>query len=85
MADAVDAKGEARARWHFGYIAEDVRAALEAEGLDAGDYGFFCADAITRTETFMSGETELAREVETGEVRLGLRYSELEAFLRSAG
>ena len=85
MADAVDAKGEARARWHFGYIAEDVRAALEAEGLDAGDYGFFCADAITKTEAYREGETELAREVETGEVRLGLRYSELEAFLRSAG
>lgn len=38
--DAVEAKGES-ARWHFGIIAQELQAAFEAEGLDAGDYGLF--------------------------------------------
>jgi hypothetical protein len=40
---AVAEKGD-DARIHFGVIAQDVRAAFEAEGLDAGQYGCFCAD-----------------------------------------
>lgn len=158
--DAIEKKGEAAARWHFGYVAEDVRDALEAEGLDPWAYGFICADPIMRTETYTEKATrpkvrkvqavekaveirdgrpvlierqverdepvgtmvpvvgedgrpvmtagkdadgnetltpmlhfvpeleeydaERSREVETGETRLGLRYSELEAFLRCA-
>ena len=159
--DAVDAKGEA-ARLHAGYIAEDVQAALEAEGLDPWLYGFLCADEITTVEEYtvtveqpkmrkvetteravelIDGQPVLVtrtverdepvgqmrpvvdrdgqpvlvpggepdaegnvplipmlhfvpeveqveetrtREVKTGETRLGLRYSELEAFLRCA-
>ena len=38
--DAVEAKG-AEARWHIGIIAQDLKAAFEAEGLDAHDYGMF--------------------------------------------
>lgn len=162
FADAVEAKGEAAARWHFGYIAEDCAAAMEAEGLDPWAYGFMCADPIIEREIYTetatrpkmeerevteqrvevvdgqpvlksvtvtdrlavgamvavkneSGETvmvdtgekdgegnailapmqhfvpemeeyqeERAREVDTGQVRYGLRYAELEAFLRCA-
>ena len=161
LAEAVEAKGEARARWHFGYIAEDVRDALAAEGLDPWAYAFLCSDPIVKNETYSvimyrakvrkvttkesaveiidgkpvmvskdverdepvgevmpvldeagrailhqvgttaEGEpvvepqtyfvpeteeyqVERTREVATDEVRLGLRYSELEAFLRSA-
>ena len=40
---AVADKGD-DARIHFGVIAQDVQAAFEAEGLDAGQYGCFCAD-----------------------------------------
>lgn len=69
--DAYDAKGDA-ARLHAGYIAEDVRDALAAEGLDPWTYGFMCADPITVRDT---GQPVM---------RLGLRYSELEAFLRCA-
>lgn len=50
--DAVDAKGDA-ARLHAGYIAEDVRDALEAEGLDPWAYGFMCADPQTTTESYV--------------------------------
>jgi len=159
LKDSVDKKGDA-ARWHFGFVAEDVRDALAAEGLDPWAYGFLCADPVTVTETYTveverpmtrkvateenvvevrdgkpvrmrrqverdepvgsmqpvidedgspvmiearddKGEIVLApllhfvpemeaveetrtREVETGKTRFGLRYSELEAFLRCA-
>lgn len=162
LKDSVDEKGEARARWHFGYVAEDVRDALAAEKLDPWAYAFLCSDPLIKRETYFetatrakmrkvtttesaveiidgkpvmvakqverdepvgvmvavvdeagqpvmqqtgtdaeTGEPIIAplmhlvpemeeyqvkrtREVDTGEVRLGLRYSELEAFLRSA-
>ena len=49
--DAVDEKGEA-ARLHAGYVAEDVRDALAAEGLNPWAYGFMCADPVTVQETY---------------------------------
>ena len=38
--DAVEKKGD-DARIHFGIIAQDLREAFAAEGLDAGDYAMF--------------------------------------------
>jgi len=68
---AVEAKGD-EARIHFGIIAQDLQDAFTAEGLDAGDYAMF----INSTET----------DEETGEERsrMGVRYSELLAFIISA-
>lgn len=43
--DAVQKKGSG-ARVHFGVIAQEVKAAFESEGLDANDYGLFCADKL---------------------------------------
>jgi hypothetical protein len=160
--DAVAAKGEDEARWHFGFIAEDVRDALAAEGLDPFAYGMLGADPLLKPETYTETATrpktrtvtseqlavemrdgravqvrktvesiepvgawvdvfdedgeplfteapaddseqpprrvplrhfveeleeyqvERTRQVETGEVRYGLRYDELFAFLRAA-
>ena len=42
--DAVAAKGD-NARIHVGVIAQDVRGAFIAEGLDPTQYGLFCYDA----------------------------------------
>jgi hypothetical protein len=42
---AVADKGEA-ARIHVGVIAQDVKSAFEAEGLNAGNYGVFCSDTL---------------------------------------
>lgn len=39
--DAVEAKGD-QARIHVGVIAQDVKAAFKAEGLDANKYAMFC-------------------------------------------
>ncbi len=43
--DAVAEKGT-NARVHFGVIAQDVKAAFEAQGLDANKYGVFCSDTL---------------------------------------
>jgi hypothetical protein len=55
--DAVAEKGDA-ARIHFGIIAQDLQAAFEAEGLDAGRYGMFISS------TWWEAEVEKTREVE---------------------
>jgi len=68
--DAVAEKGD-DARIHFGIIAQDLQAAFVAEGLDAGDYGVF----ISNTWTDQDGEEQ---------TRMGVRYSELLAFIISA-
>jgi hypothetical protein len=69
--DRVAEKGD-DARIHFGIIAQDLQAAFEAEGLDAGDYAMFMSDTWTDEET---------NEEKT---RMGVRYSELLAFIISA-
>lgn len=61
----------AEARTHFGVIAQDVKAAFEAEGLNASDYGLF----IESTWTDDDGVEH---------TRLGVRYTELFAFIISA-
>lgn len=67
---AVAEKGS-EARTHFGVIAQDVKAAFEAEGLNASDYGVF----IESTWTDDDGVEH---------TRLGVRYTELFAFIISA-
>jgi hypothetical protein len=43
--DSVETKTDG-ARWHFGIVAQDVKAAFEAEDLNAEDYGVFCSDTL---------------------------------------
>ena len=69
--DAVVEKGD-EARTHFGIIAQDLQAAFAAEGLDAGDYAMFISSTWTDEET---GEER---------TRMGVRYSELLAFIIAA-
>jgi len=68
--DAVASKGE-DARIHFGVIAQDVQEAFAAEGLDASKYGLFCSD------TWIASDG-------SSQTRLGVRYSELLAFVIAA-
>ncbi len=69
--DAVVEKGD-EARTHFGIIAQDLQAAFAAEGLDAGNYAMFISSTWTDEET---GEER---------TRMGVRYSELLAFIIAA-
>jgi hypothetical protein len=55
MLDAIAAKGEDQARIHAGVIAQEVKAAFEAEGLDPWRYGVLCADPWM--ETYEAVET----------------------------
>jgi len=68
---AVEEKGD-EARIHFGIIAQDLADAFTAEGLDAERYGMFIHTAWTDEKT---GEERN---------RMGVRYSELLAFIISA-
>lgn len=43
--DSVEKKG-INARVHFGVIAQDVKAAFEAQGLNPENYGVFCSDTL---------------------------------------
>ena len=48
--DSVEAKGDA-ARTHAGVVAQQIEAAMTAEGLSAGDYAFFVETTWWETET----------------------------------
>ena len=69
--DAVAEKGD-EARTHFGIIAQDLQAAFAAEGLDASDYAMFISTTWTDEET------------DEERTRMGVRYSELLAFIIAA-
>jgi len=69
--DSVEEKGD-EARIHFGIVAQDLQDAFTAEGLDAGRYAMFISTTWTDEET---GEER---------TRMGVRYSELLAFIIAA-
>lgn len=71
--DAVKQKGD-NARYHFGIIAQEVKAAFHVEGLDADKYGMFCYD---------EWEADPETGLEAGN-RYGVRYEELLAFIIGA-
>jgi hypothetical protein len=90
--DAVERKGGG-ARWHFGLIAQRVKEAFEAEGLDAFEYGLLCYDewdetpAVEEERDEEGNITVYAEPYRAGGNRYGIRYEEalaLEcAYLRS--
>ena len=93
---AVEKKGD-DARIHIGIIAQDLQSAFEAEGLDAGRYGMFISstwwetketytddDGVEQTRTNTYDTEEEAPEGANEITRMGIRYSELLAFIISA-
>jgi len=96
--DAVAQKGDG-ARIHVGVIAQDVKAAFEAEGLDPFAYSVLCWDKweaqepVTRSwSDEYDDEGKLVREAGTEVIepareagdRYGIRYDELFAFILAA-
>ena len=67
---AVAEKGS-NARIHFGIVAQDLKDAFTAEGLDASDYSMWCSDTWTDDDG-------------NEQTRLGVRYNELLAFIIAA-
>jgi len=93
--DAVEEKG-AEARWHVGIIAQDLKAAFEAEGLDAHDYGMFMWNEWWEADVWIEeadhpdgGYTELrtwdvqadAPDNAVRKDQYAIRYGELLAFI----
>lgn len=70
--EAVETKGSG-ARYHFGVIAQQVKAAFEAEGIDPFEYGVLCYDEWEAEEA-EAGEATTA-PVKAGN-RYGVRYEE---------
>jgi len=67
--DKVTEKAD-KARTHSGIVAQEVKAAFEAEGLDATKYALFCSDTWTNDD----GKEQ---------TRMGVRYPELLSFIAS--
>jgi hypothetical protein len=82
--DSVAKKGSDGARIHVGVIAQEVKAAFEAEGLDAHRYGMFCYDEWeAQSESVSSNGAVLQKTIPAG-ARYGVRYEELLAFVIAA-
>jgi hypothetical protein len=81
--DAVAAKGES-ARTHLGVIAQDVKAAFEAEGLVAEDYAILCYDEWGEQPETVDEDGNVTQEYRPAGNRYGVRYEELLAFIIAA-
>tara|TARA_R110000787_G_scaffold90682_1_gene191326 strand:- start:299 stop:1495 length:1197 start_codon:yes stop_codon:yes gene_type:complete len=82
--DAVELKGES-ARIHCGIMAQDTLAAFESEGLDGSRYALFCSDTFYTLDgkvcNLLDGDEPPEGAVR--KTRLGIRYSQLLAFIVS--
>ena len=64
--DAIEKKGASAARLHCGAVAQRIKAAFEAHGLDAHRYGLICLETWTAEES----------PSKTAGSQYGLRYNE---------
>ena len=81
--DAVAEKGD-KARIHVGVIAQDVKAAFEAEGLVAEDYAVLCYDEWEEQQEVKDEEGTIIEPYRPSGNRYGIRYDELLCFIISA-
>ena len=77
--DSVAKKGDA-ARIHIGVMAQEVKAAFEAEGLDAFAYGIVCYDEWDEQHSTDRNNEEVFTAAGN---RYGVRYEELYGFIIS--
>lgn len=81
--DAVASKGSA-ARIHFGVMAQDVKTAFEAEGLDPSAYALLCYDEWAESPEIRDADGNITQAFRDAGNRYGVRYDELLAFIISA-
>jgi hypothetical protein len=81
---AAVAEKVAGARIHVGVIAQEVKTAFEAEGLNPDRYGLFCFDEWDATPATMSATGTVLIPASPAGSRYGIRYEELLAFVISA-
>lgn len=73
--DSVEQKGDG-ARWHFGVIAQRVKAAFEVEGLDAFSFGLLCHDVWEELPEITDEDGEVIQHYRPSGERYGIRYEE---------
>ena len=80
LKDSVAKKG-AEARRHIGVIAQDIKAAFEAHGVDPFEYGILCYDDIPATEavydTLEDGTQVILQEARDAYSGYTVRYEEV--------
>jgi len=81
--DSVAEKGD-KARIHFGVIAQDVKAAFEAEGLDAMKYAILCYDKWDAEPEVKDEKGDIITLAREAGDRYGVRYEQLLAFMIAA-
>jgi len=79
---AVAAKGD-KARIHCGVIAQEVKAAFEAQGLKAEDYALFCYDEWDAVAEEKDEDGYITQRALPAGSRYSIRYTELLAFIIS--
>ena len=77
---AVELKGE-KARIHVGVMAQEVKAAFEAEGLDGFNYAILCYDEWEDQDDIVNGDGQIIGVGAKAGNRYGIRYEELLAFI----
>lgn len=82
--DAIEAKGEDKARIHFGASAQTVKSIFEEHGLNAYDYAILCYDEWEEQKEIRDEEGNIIQEYRESGNRYGLRYEELLCFVMSA-
>lgn len=80
---AVREKGEDMARWHFGVIAQQVRDAFAAHGLDGTRYGLLCYDEWQETPEVLDEDGNVAVPAQQAGNRWGIRADQC-LFLEAA-
>ena len=73
--DAVLKKGSG-ARWHIGVVAQRVKEAFEAEGVDPFAYGILCYDEWDEEEEKYEDGVGIVQQFQAAGNRYGIRYEE---------
>ena len=81
--DAVRLKGTDTARWHFGVIAQQVRDAFSARGLDGTRYGLLCYDEWEASDAVFDEDGIVLQEAVEAGNRWGIRSDQC-LFLEAA-
>lgn len=74
--DSIEDKGESKSRIHFGVIAQKVKEAFEAEGLDPFEYGLLCYDEWEGIPEFIDEVNGVSQAAIAAGNRYGIRYEE---------
>ena len=74
--DRVEEKGENKARWHFGVVAQRVVEAFTRHGLQWGKYAFICYDEWEARDNQYDDNGALIEPAREAGNKYGIRYEE---------